>query len=510
MVSQNKNLYESRDVWDQELQLGQRNLVEAIIDFVPNDIDNALDVGCGDGKITGHLIKETQKKIVGLDSSQEALSRCNFETVVGDATAVSFGDRTFDLVMTTDMLEHLPASIEEKSWNELFRVAAHYVMVAVPFREELLDGTARCPGCGATYNVNWHMRSYDWLKLLERKPQGWSVDSMVLTGEPWSPCHPIETSFRRQVLGEYAGWSNSICPQCGGLGKGVDQPEVLSSKLAQMLGKVIYKDLRTNGAHRLHSEILVLFKRGEYSNSLRGLPLSPAQVAPRNASVVRVSAVERPELDLWPYTASARAVQSVNGGLVVQFPLYGSPTGLVIDWLRQSNCSIQLTIEDGVGQVYSGVVIPDPAGRSKIVFHRPVVASYYGLLVRMPKVDAVLSLEPDCGPAGLDLSKGKSGSPAYHAIDLGGTAGFVQVTAPFWFNPDWLKGSLHGVERQVWRELLDEIEQLALAERCALQEELALLKSELVSLRQLPEATLFRRLRGHVASLQLFRSKDKQ
>jgi SAM-dependent methyltransferase len=510
VVSQKKDLYDSRDVWDQELQLGQRNLLAGIIDFMPNDIDNVLDVGCGDGKITGHLIKETQKKIVGLDSSKEALSRCNFETVVGDATAVSFGDRTFDLVMTTDMLEHLPASIEEKSWNELFRVAARYVMVAVPFREELLDGTARCPDCGATYNVNWHMRSYDWLKLLERKPQDWSVDAVVLTGEPWSPCHPIETSFRRQVLGEYAGWSNSICPQCGGLGKGVDQPEVLSSKLAQMLGKLIYKDLSTNGAYRLHSEILVLFKRGESSNSLRSSPLSPAQVAPRNASVLSVSAVEDPELDLLPYTASARAVQSVNGGLVVQFPLYGRPTSLVIDWLGQANCAIQLTVEDGVGQVYSGIVIPDPERRSRIVFQRQVVSGYYGLLVRMPEVDALLSLEPDSGPGGILLSSGKPGSTAYHPIDLAGTAGFVQVTAPVWFNLGWLTAPFHRRERQVWRELLDEIEQLALAERCALQEELALLKSELVSLRQLPEATLFSRLRGHVASLQLFRSKDKQ
>jgi len=169
-----------------------------------------------------------------------------------------------------------------------------------------------------------------------------------------------------------------------------------------------------------------------------------------------------------------------------------------------------MTVEDGIGQVYSGIVIPDSEGRSRIVFQRQVVTGYYGLRASMPEVDALLSLEPDFGPAGILLSSGKPGSTAYHPIDLGGIAGFVQVTAPVWFNHDWLTAPFHRGERQAWRELIDEIDQLAQAERHELQTQLALLESELAFLQTLPETTLLRRLLSRLASLRLFRSKSKQ
>lgn len=54
-MSQDTRLYGEAQVWDQELQLGQLNLVQAIRDFWPAGIGSVLDVGCGDGKLTSRL-----------------------------------------------------------------------------------------------------------------------------------------------------------------------------------------------------------------------------------------------------------------------------------------------------------------------------------------------------------------------------------------------------------------------------------------------------------------------
>ena len=170
MIKQEKLLYELSNVWDQEMQLGQKNLIQAIIDFFPQDIGSALDVGCGDGKLTEVLIKETKCNISGVDASKEALSRCDFDTTHANAEELPFANDAYDLVYSLDMVEHIPDGIVDKVWDQFFRVAKKWVMVATPFRENLMEATAKCSYCGESYHVNWHLRSYDWPEMVSRCP----------------------------------------------------------------------------------------------------------------------------------------------------------------------------------------------------------------------------------------------------------------------------------------------------------------------------------------------------
>lgn len=506
---QKKELYESGGVWDQNLQLGQENMAKAILDFMPGDVSNVLDVGCGDGKITRRIAESAGKEVVGLDSSPEALSRCQFKTVLGDSTAISYADDAFDMVMTTDMLEHLPASMEERSWNELFRVAARYVMVAVPFREELLDGTTRCPECGTTFHVNWHMRSYDWPQLLQRGPPDWCVEAVVFTGEPWSAYHPVETRFRRHVLGEYAGWSEAICPQCGGTGTVGDQAAALCPQTAAWLGRLAYRDLAVNGAHRLHSEILVLFKRKPSPPRWRSLPALLATAESRSASYIKLPQ-DFLETNLVPFPASARAVRSISGELVVQFPLYDHPKELAIDSNKESTSTIQLQIEDGRGSLYSGATTLQAAAKLAIPFSRAIVSGYYGLLVHLPNINTSCSLELDGGLQGLFLTGGSPSSPAYHPVDLGGANGFVQITKPTWLNPRWLTHPANVSRGEPWMGLLDELTQLANSERDRLQSERDNLQLTLTSIQQRIEVRWSSILRRKISFLRFARRPPGQ
>lgn len=513
---QKKELYESGGVWDQNFQLGQENLVKAILDFMPGDVCNVLDVGCGDGKITGRIAESARKEVVGLDSSPEALSRCKFKTVIGDSTAISYPDDAFDMVMTTDMLEHLPASIEERSWSELFRVAARYVMVAVPFREELLDGTTRCPDCGTIFHVNWHMRSYDWPQLLQRAPPDWCLEAVVLTGEPWSAYHPIETRFRRHVLGEYAGWSEAICPQCGGRGTAGDQAAALCPQTAAWLGRLAYRELAVNGAHRLHSEILVLFKRKACSLQSRKLPVLLAAAESCSASSIKLPQ-DLPEVNLVPFPASTRAVRASSGGLVIQFPVYDHPTELTIDTNEESICSFPLQIEDGEGSLYSGVATLAAATKSAVPFDRAIVSGYYGLLVRLPNIHSGCNLELKGGLPGVLLTGGSPSTPAYYPLDLAGANGFVQITKSTWINPGWLTHPANVVRGERCMGFLDEITHLADCERDRLQSECVRLQSErdrfqlaLTSIQQRPEVRWSSILRRKISSLRFSRRPPGQ
>ena len=53
--------------------------------------------------------------------------------IKGDGTALRFDDRSFDLVVSADTLEHIPQTGRAAFWRELLRVARHGVILLAPF-----------------------------------------------------------------------------------------------------------------------------------------------------------------------------------------------------------------------------------------------------------------------------------------------------------------------------------------------------------------------------------------
>jgi len=83
----------------------------------------ALDLGCGTGLITRHL-KNTL--IVALDINQWAVAKAKsystnvVQCVAGDAEHLPLACDIFDVVVCTDVLEHLPSP--ERALGQIFRV----------------------------------------------------------------------------------------------------------------------------------------------------------------------------------------------------------------------------------------------------------------------------------------------------------------------------------------------------------------------------------------------------
>jgi ubiquinone/menaquinone biosynthesis C-methylase UbiE len=102
----------------------------------PLRVKNVLDVGCGEG-IT--LKKLEEKKIgknnEGIDNSTAAIKigtklYPNLKLMKGDVYRLPYPDNAFDLVICTEVLEHLSDPV--KAVREIKRVSGKYVLFSVP------------------------------------------------------------------------------------------------------------------------------------------------------------------------------------------------------------------------------------------------------------------------------------------------------------------------------------------------------------------------------------------
>lgn len=100
-------------------------IIEALRES-PDHSFHVLDVG-GGPSVTRLFLRPTDW-IVSLDLRPQAGPL----TVVGDATCLPFGDRTFDVVVTLDTLEHLPVTHRSRMIDEIVRVARRGTVLIAP------------------------------------------------------------------------------------------------------------------------------------------------------------------------------------------------------------------------------------------------------------------------------------------------------------------------------------------------------------------------------------------
>lgn len=120
-------MYEQKSRIDKAIRI-----VKLLQDYYQrNDLSNltVLDVGASTGIIDNELAKSF-KKVVGIDIDREAIKhakkkfpRKNLVFKVGDAMSLDFTNSSFDLVVCTQIYEHVPD--DQKLMNEIYRVLKH-------------------------------------------------------------------------------------------------------------------------------------------------------------------------------------------------------------------------------------------------------------------------------------------------------------------------------------------------------------------------------------------------
>jgi len=228
MTDPQKVYYEQQALWDKNylLSSSEKERIEETINIIPAEIRTLLDVGCGNGAFVNTLISKFPdrfEKVVALDKSEEALRYVKSCKLKGSIVNLPFEDESFDLVTATEVLEHLSYEDFKKGISELQRISKKFIVISVPFDEDLASSLVRCPKCCCWFSPIYHVRSFDKksmdsmfddFELIEVKEIGPIVNKRTYN-RLWLSFY---RTFRRPVPRESA-----ICPQCGYQHKGIER-----------------------------------------------------------------------------------------------------------------------------------------------------------------------------------------------------------------------------------------------------------------------------------------------
>lgn len=201
---------------------GNRRRVEAIAAICPQ-VDSLLDVGCGGGDVL-RAISGTGKarRRVGCDTSYAGLHALASEPGPGPGVAgvqatadrLPFADRSFELVSSCDVLEHLPDRVLYKAVRELMRVSARYVLINVPLCEDLGWSQIRCPACHHIYHRDHHQRCFTRQRVEELLPAvDFRLIASITTG--WTVRHPVPLPAELGAALRLGHDDSARCERCG-------------------------------------------------------------------------------------------------------------------------------------------------------------------------------------------------------------------------------------------------------------------------------------------------------
>ena len=205
--------YEQAELWGSTLSPKQLMRIDQTLSLVPNGIRSVLDVGCGDGKITNSL-SERFEFVVGTDFSHSALKHVEGKKVLSKGSTLPFQDRSFDLAITCEVLEHVLYDDYFNVLKELERVSKKYILVTVPNEQELQNRFAKCSACGATFHADRHLRTYSLENLKSLFPDFKYVEHRYI-GHKRKRAYRYDIFLRQQLGNKWSKNRTNVCPQCG-------------------------------------------------------------------------------------------------------------------------------------------------------------------------------------------------------------------------------------------------------------------------------------------------------
>ena len=136
------------------------NRITATIRAIPPDCHSILDVGTGNGLLANELAG-TGKSVTAVDISEVALSKVKGPTLLRSADNLEgVADRSYDLVLCTEMLEHLEHATYVGALREFNRVARRAILITVPNRELMREHMGLCGHCGSRFHIWGHRRRF--------------------------------------------------------------------------------------------------------------------------------------------------------------------------------------------------------------------------------------------------------------------------------------------------------------------------------------------------------------
>jgi hypothetical protein len=165
----------------------------------------------------GRILKELspQYKAVGIDYAFSSVRQVSRGGVQGSSSQLPFSDRSFDLVLCCEVLEHLDHQLFVATIAELMRVTRQYVLISVPYKENLRRLLTKCQQCHAVFHIWGHVRSLSGSDL-NRRFAPFKAVSTQFSGKRPPYFNPIILWANQQIGNRWSEFApTTMCPRCG-------------------------------------------------------------------------------------------------------------------------------------------------------------------------------------------------------------------------------------------------------------------------------------------------------
>jgi hypothetical protein len=206
--------------------------------LLPSGSNSLLDVGCGNGEMVNSLsVGHVDIKFMGMDPYLQALKFVNVPAIQSKLPQIPFGNKTFDILLCLQVLEHL----EDKNYflaiRELQRVARKYIIIGVPYKENLQTFQVLCSKCGQTSHAYGHVRVFSELDLTNLIPE-FELKKTILAGVKQRRRSFLGMQIEHAFAHLYQTPMDFTCPYCHSRSPAISDRPLIAQWGARFVNKM--------------------------------------------------------------------------------------------------------------------------------------------------------------------------------------------------------------------------------------------------------------------------------
>lgn len=213
----NAKFYELPEYWEvldlDEYRKYMNQKIDLLLNIIPQNVKTVLDLGCGNGVLTNILAEKYD--VTAVDRSKLALTKINAQKKIqADIADLDLPAKSFDLVFSSEVLEHLSDDAFLKSVEKIKTLTKKYILVTTPNDETTRRKFTKCHKCGHEFNAYYHFRGFN-KKKLNKLFNGFDMTYFNVLGRPYY-YYNDKLAYIKQIVGN-AWWKPDekyFCPNC--------------------------------------------------------------------------------------------------------------------------------------------------------------------------------------------------------------------------------------------------------------------------------------------------------
>jgi glycosyltransferase involved in cell wall biosynthesis len=188
--------------------------ISDLLASIPKGYSSVLDIGARDGYIS-NLLAADFAAVTALDLEKPQIANEKIFTVKGDVTQLDYPDNAFDVVVCTEVLEHIPSHLLDRACRETSRVAKYAVVVGVPYRQDRRLGRTDCVFCGKQNPCWGHVNDFDEVRL-KRLFEGLVPIKTSFVGRTKDRTNPVSAYLMHKARNPWGTYEqDEPCIHCG-------------------------------------------------------------------------------------------------------------------------------------------------------------------------------------------------------------------------------------------------------------------------------------------------------